>query len=191
MRRRFILSAPAALAWLAPLAAWASEHEEAHEPGGIPWGTLLFNLVNFSIFCWIIARFALPAARDWVRARHDRIVEELAAAAKARAEAERLRAEWDARLKALDQEIARMRAEASADMAHERERILAAARKAAESIRDDARRTADHEVRRAQAELRDRVARDAATLAAQLVRDRLTPADQDRFIDEFLNQVKA
>jgi len=180
-----------ALAWLLPIAAWASEHEEAHEHGGIPWGTLLFNLVNFSIFCWIIARFALPVVRDWVRARHDRIVDELGAAAKARAEAEQLKAQWDARLKALDQEIARIRADAAADAGRERDRILDAARKTAEAIRNDARRAADQEIRRAQAELRDSVAREAVTLATQLVRDRLTPADQDRFVSEFLGQVKA
>ncbi|HUI26636.1 MAG TPA: ATP synthase F0 subunit B [Candidatus Kryptonia bacterium] len=191
MSRRGGVDLLIALAWLLPIAAWASEHEEAHEHGGIPWGTLLFNLVNFSIFCWIIARFALPVVRDWVRARHDRIVDELGAAAKARAEAEQLKAQWDARLKALDQEIARIRADAAADAGRERDRILDAARKTAEAIRNDARRAADQEIRRAQAELRDSVAREAVTLATQLVRDRLTPADQDRFVSEFLGQVKA
>ena len=193
MKRLARFCAPAAFAtlgWLVPLAAWASEHEEGHEAGGIPWGTLLFNLVNFSIFCWILARFALPAARNWVRARHDRIVGELEAAAKARADAEQLKAEWDARLKALDQEIAKIRADAAADAARERERILAAAVKTAEAIRTDARRAADQEVRRAQAELRDRVAREAVALATQLIRDRLTPTDQDRFVSEFLSQVQ-
>jgi F-type H+-transporting ATPase subunit b len=179
------------LAWLSPVAAWAGEHAEAHEHGGIPWGTLLFNLVNFSIFCWIIAHYALPVARDWVRARHDRIVEELRAAAKARSDAEQLKAQWDARLQALEQEIAQIRAAAAADGARERERILAAARKTAESIRADARRAADQEVRRAQADLRDAGAREAVALATQLMRERLTPADQDRFVSEFLTQVKA
>ncbi|HVN85347.1 MAG TPA: ATP synthase F0 subunit B [Candidatus Binatia bacterium] len=192
MRRRVRSgSLLAALLWLAPIAAIAGEHDEGHEHGGIPWGTLLFNLINFSIFCWIIARFALPGARNWVRARHDRIVEELSAAAKARTEAEQLKAQWEARLQALDQEIAAIREQAAADSAHERDRILEAARKTAEGIRNDARRTADQEVRQAHAALRETVAREAVALATQLIRDRLTPADHDRFVSEFLNQVKA
>lgn len=192
MRRRGdIPQLLAVLVWLLPLAAFASEHEEAHEHGGIPWGTLALNLINFSLFCAVIARYGLPAIRNWVRARHDRIVEELSAAEKARGEAEALKAQWDARLKALDQEAAQIRASAAADIAKERDQILAAARAMADAIRNDARRVADQEVQRASAELREAAARQAVALATQLVRERLTPADQDRFISEFLSQVKA
>jgi F-type H+-transporting ATPase subunit b len=186
------LSAALASALL-PALVWASE--EAHEHGahgheGIPWGTLAFNLVNFLIFCAIVARYGMPVIRDYVRNRHQRIVGELEAAAKARADAEQLKAEWEARLAGLDAEIKRIRAETAADVARERDQILAAAKKTAETIRNDARRTADQEVRRAEADLRQTVAEQATAIATQLVREKLTTDDQDRFTREFLGHVK-
>jgi F-type H+-transporting ATPase subunit b len=174
---------------LLPLAVLASE-DAHHGHGGIPWGTLLFNLVNFSLLCWIFARFGLPLIRDYASSRRARIVEELQAASKARAEAEQLKAHWESRLAGLDQEISQIRQQAAADTAREREQILATARRTAETIRNDARRAAAQEVRRAEAELRETVAREATTVAAQLMRERLTAADQERFIREFLGRVK-
>jgi F-type H+-transporting ATPase subunit b len=177
---------------LLPALAVASEeaHGDAHGHGGIPWQTLLFNLINFLIFAWILRRYAWPVIRDYVKARHDRIVAELAAAAKARADAEQLKVLWQQRLAALDDEIKQIRAAAAADAAREREQILAAAQRTAEAIRNDARRTAEQEVRRAESELRQAVAREAVAIATQLVRERLSPADHDRFVSEFLDQVK-
>lgn len=174
--------------WLAPAVALASE--EGHGDGGIPWMILLFTTINFLLFCWIIARYARPVIRDYVRGRHDRIVAELEAAVQARTEAQQLKAQWEARLAALDKEIQEIRAHAAADAARERDAVLAAAMKTAESIRNDARRTAAQEVRQAEAALRQAVAQQATVIATQLVRDRLTAADQDRFVSEFLGQVR-
>jgi F-type H+-transporting ATPase subunit b len=180
-----------ALIELLPTLARAGEEANEHGHGGIAWGMLLFSIINFVIFGWIIVRYAIPVARDWVRDRHDRIVAELEAAAKARAEAEQLKAQWEARLAALDREIQQIRAAAEADAARERDRILAEARKTAEAIRDDARRAAAQEVRHAEAELRQEVALRAVSLAAQLVREQMTTADQERFVSEFLREVKS
>jgi F-type H+-transporting ATPase subunit b len=174
--------------WAAPAIALASE--EGHGHGGIPWMVLLFTTINFLIFCWIIAHYAGPVIHDYVRGRHDRIVAELEAAAQARAEAQQLKAQWEERLAALDKEIQQIRAQAAADAARERDAILAAAMKTAESIRNDARRTAAQEVRQAETTLRQAVAQQATAIATQLVRDRLTAADQDRFVSEFLGQVR-
>jgi F0F1-type ATP synthase membrane subunit b/b' len=80
--------------------------------------------------------------------------------------------------------------QARADIAAERDQILAAARKAGETIRRDAQRTADNELRSAQEALRDEVARQALAIAERLAAQRLTPADQQRFVSEFVAQVE-
>lgn len=187
--RRVNVSLIASCLWLLPAALHASE-ETHHAHEGIPWATLLFATVNFLLFCWILARYLLPVARDYARNRHARIVEDLEAAAKARADAEQLKAQWEARLAALDEEIKDIRAQAVADGTREREQILVAAQRTAEAIQNDARRAAAQEVRRAETELRLTVAREATALASQLLRERLDPKDQERFIAEFLIEVK-
>lgn len=169
--------------------ALASEEAHGHEAHGIPWGSLLFSAINLAIFIWVLARFVMPAVRQWVQQRRDQVVNDLADAAAAKAAAERLRAEWEARLADLERTTAELRAQAQQDAERERERILAAAHAAADAIRRDAERSAAYEIRRTQQQLRAELVRQAISLAEDATRAQWTPADQQRFIADFLKQV--
>jgi F-type H+-transporting ATPase subunit b len=83
-----------------------------------------------------------------------------------------------------------MRAQAREDAERERDRILAAARTAAEAIRKDAERVAAYEVRRTQQLLRAELVRQAVRLAEDAARSQWSAADQQRFIADFLKQVE-
>jgi len=177
------------LSTLAAAVAMASE-ETPHEGGG-PGMMLFFSTINLLIFLYILARFVMPAVRTWVRDRRARVVHALEAAAAAKAEAEKLRAEWDARLAEMARTAETVRAQARRDAERERERILEAARKAAETIRRDAERAAAYEVRRTQAQLRAELVRQAVQVAEETTRQQWSPADQQRAVGEFLKQVQA
>lgn len=176
-----VLAAPAAA-----VAADAAHHDEHH---GIPWATLLFSTINFGIFVFLIARLAWPSIRDWLAQRHATVVQTLEQAEQAKREAEQLKQEWARRLSGLQAEIEALRQQARADIAREREQMLAAAQRTADAIRRDAVRAAEQEQRAAQAQLRDEIARRALALATERARQDLTPADHERFIGEFLRQV--
>ena len=169
--------------------ALASEDAHHHE-AGIPWSTLAFSTINLLIFLWVLGRYVMPAVRNWVRERRTRVIGDLKAAATAKAEALQLKAEWEARLAHLDQTVEEMRAQARQDAERERERILAAARKTAETIRRDAERAAAYEVRRTQEQVRAELVRQALRSAEAQARSRWTPADQERFIADFLKRVR-
>jgi F-type H+-transporting ATPase subunit b len=173
---------------LAPVAL-ASE-EAHHSEAGIPWGTLALSTINLLIFLWVLARFVLPTVRTWVQERRARVVSELEEAAKAKTEALQLKAQWETRLARLDQTIEEMRTQARHDAERERERILAAAQKTAETIRRDAERAAAYEVRRTQEQLRAELVRQALRTAEAQARRSWTAADQERFIADFLKQVQ-
>jgi F-type H+-transporting ATPase subunit b len=174
-----------------PAAALAAEIEEPHGDHHIPWSKLIFSSINFAIFLFIAVKVAQKAELpQFFAARRQRIAEALAQAERARREAELLRAEWQRRLDGLGAELDSMLKQARADIAAERDQILAAARKAGETIRRDAQRTADNELRSAQEALRDEVARQALAIAERLAAQRLTPADQQRFVSEFVAQVE-
>lgn len=177
--------------WIAPALVAASEnasHEHGH--GGVPWATLLFSSINALLFVYILKRFAWPTIRTWVAERQRRVVETLEQAALAKREAELLKAEWERRLASLSQELDEMRRVARNETERERDRILAAARQTAEAIHRDARRAAEQEVRTARAKLREEVARHALALASEQARQRLTAADHERFVADFLQQVR-
>lgn len=188
---------PASLFCLLAEVARASEeaghgggHDE-HHAAGIPWLTLAFTTFNFLLFSFLIARYVAPTVRSWVRERHERIVRDLEAAATAKAEALKLRDEWQARIGQLGSTIEDMRAQARADAERERERILAAAQKAAEAILRDAERTATYQLRRTEEELRAELAKAALQQAEAQVRAKWTAEDQMRFVADFLSQVQS
>jgi F-type H+-transporting ATPase subunit b len=175
---------------LTPALAFASQpahHEHGH--GEIPWATLIFSTINLGLFTFVIARYAWPAIRDWLADRRRQIVAALEQAALAQQEAEQLKREWEQRLARLGAEIATMREQARAEIARERDQILAAAQKTAAALQRDAQRAAEQELRIAQAQLRRELARRAYTIAVDRARRQLTPADQERFVADFLERV--
>lgn len=174
----------------AALASEEAHHGVEHAAHGIPWGTLLLSVINFSLFVGVLARFVWPAIKVWVRERHASVVEELEAAARARAEAEALRADWQARMDRLEADLNALRAEAQRDLANERERVIASATKAAEGIRRDAERAAAAEVRRVQEQLRAEMVKAAVHLATDATRKGWSAEDQQRSIGDFLKQVQ-
>jgi F-type H+-transporting ATPase subunit b len=188
MKRPGIAVALAALAM--PAVALAAKVEEHHGAHGVPWAKLAFSTINLGIFLYILRRFAWPVLRNWTAERRTAIADALAQAERAKREAEALRAEWERRLDRLGGELEGMLAQARGDIAAERDQILAAARRTAEAIRRDAQRTAESEIRNAQEALRAEVAKQALAIAEGLAPQRLTPADQQRFVAEFVQQVE-
>ena len=171
----------------AALAAGGAHHHDE----GIPWGKLAFSAINLGIFLWVLARFVWPGVRRWVEDRRTRIMSELDAAAEAKAEAMRLKAEWEERLARLDQTIQEMRAQAQVDIERERERILSTAQHTAETIRRDAERAAAYKVRRTQEQLRAEMVRQALRTAEDTLRTQWTADDQARFVNDFVKQVQS
>jgi len=182
--------AGAALALLLPLATLAQEIEEHHPHPGIPWGKLAFTAVNFGFFAYILYRALGAFVRNSLRERRAAVQAALEQADRVRREAEALRAEWEQRMATLAGELEAMLREARQDIEVERDQILAAARRTAEAIQRDAERTAENELRQARQHLRAEVAQQALQLAERLAPERLTAADQGRFVDEFIDQVR-
>lgn len=186
--RRFLPGAVVSILSLLASVAVAAEGGHGHG-GGIPVLTILFSTINLLIFAAILARFAVPGIRVWVRTRRNNVVTNLEEAAAARGDAMRLKADWEEKVAKVDVTIREMHEQARQDAARERERILANAREVAGAILRDTERTIAAELRRMRAELRAELAREAVKIAEDEVRKRWTAADQQRFVADFVKQV--
>ncbi|MFM7734970.1 MAG: ATP synthase F0 subunit B [Alphaproteobacteria bacterium] len=165
--------------------AGAADH---HEPS--PSG-LVFPIVNFAIYAFILWKYAWPAVRSYLYDRRENTVTALAAAKEVKAEAEALKAEYDAKLRNLEEEAKKARAEVLETAELEAKNMVEQAKKSAERIRNDARLVADEEVARARRELREESAALVAKLAGEIVSRQVGPADQARFVTEFVSQARA
>jgi F-type H+-transporting ATPase subunit b len=152
---------------------------------------LFFPVINFAIFAVIIAKYVVPAMREYLRRRSDD------AARAARESGDALRAAEEAMT------IARRR---HAGLADERESILrdlfAAATRQAERLQAqanescarrlaDAALVAEQERRRALAAVRAEIADLATRLAESRLRAALTADDQHGFVRQFLKDAPA
>ena len=175
----------AALSFLAlPAAALASGDAAHHEP---QWSLTLWAFANFAIYSYLMKRFAWPAIKEYLQDRRDGVLKALEAAARAREQAEQLKAEFELRMQKLQSEAEKARTEILELAQAEASRLIEQAEKTAELIRKDAQLVADQEVARARRSLQEESAELVTRLATEMISTQVTPQDQERFVKEFLS----
>lgn len=134
--------------------------------------------LNLTLFLYILQRFVGRPMGTFLESRREGIAEELQNARRQLEEADRLQAEVAKRLGDLEQEVATLKDRAVADGDAEAAKITEQTKVEEERFL----RRVDEEMARREAETRDRLARDTATLTAELARDLLEKemTDEDR-----------
>ncbi len=170
-------------------AAWAAGGEEHHGVSGTQIVGLFFFTVNFILFGLILRKFAMPFVKEALHKRKEAVVQALNEAKLSQEEAEKVRREYEEKLAGLEAEREAMRAQALESAQREKERILAEASRMAERARVEAQQIATREVEQARRILREEVADQAVKIATDLIRSRLNPADQNRFVKDLVDEV--
>ncbi|HSD09694.1 MAG TPA: ATP synthase F0 subunit B [Candidatus Binatia bacterium] len=162
---------------------------EAHEGPSLTT-SLLLPILNFAGFVFLLYWFAWPALLSALAERRRVIEHELSEADRAQREAAAMRDEVEARRSRLAEEgerlVRALRTEAEAD----RVRLLETGRQSGERIRTDARLLAEQESARAGRQIRGQVAEQVIARVAAALRERLTRADEERFVKEFVSAVE-
>ena len=170
-------------------AVWAAGGEEHHGVSGTQIVGLFFFTVNFILFGLILRKFAMPFIKEALHKRKEAVVQALNEAKLSQEEAEKVRREYEEKLAGLEAEREAMRAQALESAQREKERILAEASRMAERARVEAQQIATREVEQARRILRKEVAEQAVKIATDLIRSRLNPADQNRFVKDLVDEV--
>jgi F-type H+-transporting ATPase subunit b len=149
-------------------------------------GLMIWTLVVFLFTMWVLSKLAFPRIQEALDKRANAIRDSIEAAEKTREEADKILAEYRARLKEAreqsDDIIARARkaaestkAQAAEEGKEKREELLAAARRDIEA-----------ETRRSLERIRKEVADLTVLTTEKVVRKSLTAEDHKRLIDEAL-----
>ena len=149
-----------------------------------------YRLLSFAILAAILAWGAKKAnIKGLLANRQAAVAKVLQEAAEAREAAEEKLAEYSEKLDKATLEINDIFEAIKQEGQAEKARIIAEANEAAERIREQAKTYAQQEVQMARARLRSETARLAVQLAEESLRLSVTPADHDRFVDEYMNKV--
>jgi len=150
---------------------------------------LFWSAVSFAILLFLLKRYAFPEITEMLDARERTIAQNLDKAEQARKEAEQLLADYQAKLKAAEQQAAAM---------------LEQARKQGQQLADETQRRVKEETDRALAASREELARERLRLSKELreqavdlvlaatervIRRSLTDADSKRLVKEAIEQL--
>lgn len=177
-----------ALEFLATAQAWASAAAEAehHAPSITDVG---WPLANFIIYAFVIIKFAVPLARNFLKTRHEEVLAAITQATARKQAAESLVREYKAKLAGLAKESQAIHTSLREEGEREKSKLISEAHTMAAKIKEDANFLADQEVKIARQKMREEMANQAATTAQELVRRNISGADQSRLVAEFIQTI--
>lgn len=172
---------------------------EAHGGGGIEWWgdgpaddgktAVIILVINFAVLLWVLNKLLFKNLRSSNAEISDAIRLELEKATSARAAAETLMREYEAKLGALESEIEDIRGQARSSAEAEHQRILADANEQAAKIKSAAERAGEREAARRRTELEREVIDQALARAEKAIRASFGTADQRRLVDAWVDEV--
>jgi F-type H+-transporting ATPase subunit b len=177
------------------VAAFAQDHApEAGEPHDESLGGMILGMgwpvANFIIFAGVLYYFLNQPIRDYLATRGAAIRKDLVEAADIRAAAQSQLTAIEQKLLALPAELAALRTRGAEEIAAEEQRIAAAAAAERDRLLEQTRREIDLQVRLAKKDLLEHAADLSVQLATERIKKEVTPDDQSRLADRYLEQVK-
>ena len=133
--------------------------------------------------------FFFNPARKFLEKRKQGIADDIDAARKEKEEAERLRGEYEDKLKNVDAEVEGILSDARQRALANENRIVADAREEAGKIIDNAHREANLEKLKVADEVKEEVISVAEAMAGKIVASSMSEADQKRLLDETLKGI--
>jgi F-type H+-transporting ATPase subunit b len=155
---------------------------------GLPaWIWKLANMIAFLAFLgWLIG----GPVKGALASRHQHIQQEAQEARGRRVKADQMAADIEARLRQLEDEVRTLGERAVAEGERQKQELIAAAEAEAQKILQNARTEVDNRVRSARKELTEYAGQLASERAEQILRDKITDADQKKLFAESVRDVE-
>ena len=144
-------------------------------------------VANFIIFIGILYYFFNKPFTDYLAGRSATIRKDLVEAAELASNANAQLAAIDQKLQALPGELNALRTRGAEEIKAEEQRIAAAAAADRERLLEQTRREIDLQVRLAKKEILEHAADLSVQLATERIKKEVTPADQERLVDRYLD----
>jgi len=170
--------------------AHAEEHG-AHGHGEVSAGAIFSSIefwgavVNFGLLVFLLRRYASKPLAGFLQSRRAQMEVAIREAAEAKAAAESKLAEYEARLKTLDDELKTMRSDIEKAAREDKERILAEAEDASARLREETAALVRQSAAALEREVRREVVVAAVEVAERVLRETTSGDDQRRLADRY------
>ncbi|HPJ07863.1 MAG TPA: ATP synthase F0 subunit B [Deltaproteobacteria bacterium] len=169
----------------------SSGGEGGHGGGeeGSSLGTMIWRIVNFVILMALLWKLLADKIKKYFVDRRDEIAQMIEEADKAKSDAQAQYADIQGKLKNVEKDIQDIKVAIMGELGSEKDRIIEEGKVAAERIIQQAKWTAEQEVVKAKNELKDHVVEMAGDMASGMITRSMTPDDQKRILEEYLEKV--
>ncbi|HPR03217.1 MAG TPA: ATP synthase F0 subunit B [Deltaproteobacteria bacterium] len=169
----------------------SSGGEGGHGGGeeGSSLGTMIWRIVNFVILMALLWKLLADKIKKYFVDRREEIAQMIDEADKAKADAEAQYADIQGKLKNVEKDIQDIKTAIMGELGSEKARIIEEGKVAAERIIQQAKWTAEQEVVKAKNELKDHVVEMAGDMASGMITKSMSPDDQKRILEEYLEKV--
>lgn len=157
----------------------------------IDWFTVGAQALNFVILVWLMKRFLYQPILNAIDAREARIAKELAEAATTKATAEKERDEFQHKNKVFDEERAALLSKATGEAKAERQRLLDAARAAADAQKVKSQEALRNEAADFNLTLRRKAQTEVFAVARQTLTDLASTGLEQRAAVVFMDRLRA
>lgn len=179
-------------------AAHGGGHDD-HGPKDINWFDFdkpkqppyIAYVINFGILMWIFVRFGKGPVLSGLKERRNKVKREIDEAQRMKKEAAARAKKYQKQLENLDEELDATKKALIAAAATDKERIVREAEEKAARMERDAKSLLESEVKQTRLDLTRETADLAMSAAEELLRSRITRADQERLAEDFLHQLAA
>ena len=138
---------------------------------------------------WVIIKFTGKPIREFFAGRRETLLKGVEEAQEAKAAAEKIFSEYQAKLAGLEDELQEMEKRSQLEAEREKERMQQETETLVAKLQHQARQMADQEVATAQRTLRNDAARLAVEVAERLVKENVSDADRQLMVENYLEKV--
>ena len=150
---------------------------------------IVISLCNLLILFLMLKKFLYQPVKKVLADRQAAIDSRYDEADKAKSEALQSKAEWEERMAAADEEAAGIVSSAVESANRQSSAILGETKEKADRMISRARAEADAERRKAEDDIRDRIADVSAAIAGKLLEREISAADHSDLIDSFISEI--
>lgn len=156
----------------------------------IDWFTVGAQALNFLVLVWLLKRFLYQPILDAIDARERRIARELADADAKKAQAQEERDTFQHKNEAFEQQRAALLGKATDEAKAERERLLDAARQAADALSARRQETLRNEARNLSKAIGQRTRQEVFAIARKALADLATTSLEERIGEVFTRRLR-
>jgi F-type H+-transporting ATPase subunit b len=156
----------------------------------IDWFTVAAQIVNFLILVWLLKRFLYRPILDAIDAREKRIARELADADVKKAEAQKERDEFRHKNEEFERQRAALLSQATTEAKAERQRLLDAARLAADTLSAKRQETLTSDAHNLNQSISRRAQQEVFAIARKALSDLATADLEERMCEVFIRRLR-